>query len=138
MAEIDGKRLQAQRDLEQETQAMVRVLDRCPALAGYAEDSWHLPEPETALETLLQLQTLDDAVVLEWPQGKPIRLSREIDSRQLHLSVHKQEEWFALEGTIALDDDNVLEMSRLLALLEQTSGRFVQLEEGQYFSDLII
>jgi SNF2-related domain/Helicase conserved C-terminal domain len=134
MAEIDGKRLQAQRDLEQEAQTTARVLDSCPVLAGYAEESWHLSDPETALEALLQLQTLGDAVVLEWPQGKTIRLSRAIDSKQLHVSIRKQDEWFALEGTIALDDDNVLEMSRLLVLLKQTSGRFVRLEEGQFLT----
>ncbi len=133
-AEIGGKPLQTTRDTQAEKAAATQVLEQCPELDPDAEWNWELEEPEAALDTLLQLQELGDAVSLEWPQGQKIRLTRSMGLDEMQISIHKQRDWFALEGELRLADEQVLSMRELLNLLEQSPGRFVQLKKGEFLS----
>ncbi|MFT6123586.1 MAG: superfamily II DNA or RNA helicase, partial [Oleiphilaceae bacterium] len=128
--EIDGKRLQANRDLAQETTNRNLLGDQCPVLE-IDENEWSLNDPELALEVLLQLQAMQDSLVLSWPKGKKITLSQEITKEQFHISVGKQRDWFELSGELVLDDGKVLAMKQLMTLLEQSPSRFLRLESGE-------
>jgi superfamily II DNA or RNA helicase len=128
--EIDGKRLQANRDLAQEATNRNLLGDQCPVL-DIGENEWSLNDPELALEVLLKLQTMQDALVLSWPKGKKIALSRELSKEQFHMSVGKQRDWFELSGELVLDDGKVLAMKQLMSLLQQSPGRFLRLESGE-------
>ena len=70
-------------------------------------------------------------MVLEWPKGKKIQLSREAGLSQVKFSVRKEKDWFSVEGNIQVDGDQVLDMQRLMGLLHTTTGRFLKLEDGQ-------
>jgi hypothetical protein len=131
--EVDGKRVHARRDLAAERKLADQLFTNCPALdpEGW---NWHLDDPEEALETLEALQEMGDQMLLEWPQGKPIRLAKRRELGAMQLKVGAQQEWFALSGELALDDGQIMEMSRLLQLLEGSPGRFVRLGESQYLS----
>ncbi len=133
-AEIGGKSLQTRRDVETERANATLLLDQCPELDPGAEWNWVLEEPESALDTLLRLQELGDRVSLEWPQGRKIRLTPPVNLAQMQVSVRKQRDWFALEGELALSDQQVLSMKELLELLRQSPGRFVRLGEGEFLT----
>jgi SNF2 family DNA or RNA helicase len=133
-AEIDGRQLQTTRDLQVERQRAGRVLECCPLLSDTSTWEWFLEDPQDALDTLLQLQELGDAVALDWPQGKRFRLSSEIGVMQMQVSVRRQRDWFGLEGGLKLDDGEVLQMAKLLELIAQSPGRFVPLGEGEFLS----
>ena len=137
IAEIEGKRQQTTRDLQAEQQQAQRVITNCPTLARYpATDTseWLIEAPADCLELLLELQDLQEGVVLEWPEGEKFRVSHRADFNDLELTIKRKQDWFAASGKLILDDDLVLDMQRLLALLEHSPSRFVPLGEGQFLA----
>ncbi len=136
IAEIDGKRLQTQRDLSEEKKLAQAAVTACPTLANYSEQDgeWLVEDPESCLELLLELHALEDTVALEWPEGEKMRVSRQVGLDNFHLKIQRQRDWFAASGELKLDNDQVLDMQHLLELLEQTSSRFIPLGEGQFLA----
>ncbi|MBX3628441.1 MAG: DEAD/DEAH box helicase [Nitrosomonas sp.] len=134
LAEIDGIRFQTTRDLELEQKFLDQVMDSCPDLYDTASTKWLLDDAEMALETLLQLQNLGDFAVLKWPQGKSIKISRETGLSHVHFSVRKTNDWFSLSGDIQVDENHVIEIQNLMALLSASKGRFVKLDDGQFIT----
>ena len=131
LAEIDGKQLQTTRNFKQEKKYLNYVLNDCPLLYPDIEAKWLLDDPELALEVLLYLQSLADFAVLEWPKGKKIQISRELGLSQTRFSVRKEKDWFSVEGKLEIDEQQVLDIQQLMALLQHTPGRFLKLEDGQ-------
>ena len=130
-AEIDGEQLQVIRDLESEKKNLLQVFNSCAELEDNESLKWTLVDPESALETLSQLQELEDFVELEWPKGQKIQLFRQTRLSMMRFGIQKKNNWFELEGSLELDENNVVGMQRLLELLRQSPGRFLKLEEGQ-------
>ena len=130
--EQDGRSVQTTRDLVGERRRAQSVLDACPALAGHRDWNWCLEDPEEALATLEQLHSLGDAVVLQWPEGRRIGLSREATLARMSVSVTKGRDWLGLEGGLTLDDGSLLGMRQLLDLVAEAQGRFVRLGERDY------
>jgi len=131
MAEIDGRQLQTTRDFALEKNYLKQLLEDSPGLDADKDCKWLVDDPEMALEVLLFLQELSDLVVLEWPKGKKIRISRETGLAQARFSVRKEKDWFSVEGDLEVDDQQVLDMQRLMHLLNNSSSRFLKLEDGQ-------
>ena len=134
LAEIDGKQLQTTRDFDLENKYLKQVLTDCPSLYAVKEPKWQFDDAESSLEALLQLQSLGDFAVLEWPKGKKIKLSREIGLSQVQFSVRKEKDWFSVEGNLEIDNDQILDMQKLMNLLNTSSSRFLKLEDGQVFA----
>ena len=133
LAEVEGRQVQATRDLEAERQRVEAVLDRCP---GLGEPSgrlqWTLETPEACLQAMIELEDLGDEVVLEWPEGQPFTLRGRPDASQLRLTVKSKDDWFSATGKLAVDDELVLDLRQLLELIEQSPGRFIELGQGQF------
>lgn len=134
LAEIDGIRFQTTRDLKLEQKFLDQVMDSCPDLYDTASAKWLLDDAEMALETLLQLQKLGDFAVLKWPQGKSIKISRETGLSHVHFAVRKTNDWFSLSGDVQIDENHVIEIQNLMALLSASKGRFVKLDDGQFIT----
>ena len=132
-SEIEGRRVHARRDLKAEQAAAVALFTTCPALDPEFWD-WSLEDPEQALETLEALQGLGEAVVLEWPQGKALRLLGKRGLEAMSLRVSSQRDWFALSGELTLDDGRVMDMSRLIDLLSTSPGRYVKIGEDEFLA----
>jgi superfamily II DNA or RNA helicase len=136
IAEIQGKRMQAQRDLEQEKKRADAVIEACPILNEHetVDGSWELDDPEACLELLLELQALGDQVVVEWPKGKKFEVTGEATPGQFRLRITRDHDWFDIDGSLQVKDDLVLDMRRLLALMDHAKGRFVQLDDGRFLA----
>jgi superfamily II DNA or RNA helicase len=136
IAEIDGKRLQARRELRQERRQAAQIVAAVPTLsrqeAGNGE--WILNDPADCLEALLELQNLGDQAVLEWPEGEKFKVSGQASLQQLRLTIKRHRDWFSATGELRLEDGQVMDMRRLLELVEQTPGRFVPLGEGRFLA----
>jgi len=136
IAEIDGKRLQTTRNLKQEKQLATTAIAALPTLTNQEEEDgeWLVSDPEDCLELLLELQNVGDTAVMEWPQGEKLRVSHHAGLKDFRMAIKQQNDWFATEGTLQLDDRLVLDMQQLMALLDQTSSRFVPLGDGQFLA----
>ncbi|BBO80417.1 hypothetical protein DSCO28_09830 [Desulfosarcina ovata subsp. sediminis] len=76
ICDVGGKPLRTRRELEREQQLADTAVAACPTLATVGESDaglwqWDLPDPETCLETLMELNALD-------PRQKGKRLVRPI------------------------------------------------------------
>jgi len=136
IAEIEGNRLQTTRHLPEEKKLANAAVTACPTLSRYEEhdEEWFIEEPEDCLELLLELQALEDAIVLEWPEGEKLRVSHRADISSFRISIQQQRDWFATEGELVLDDRLVLDMQSLMKLLDKTSSRFIPLGDGQFLA----
>ena len=132
--EIDGHAVQTSRDLVAERRQAKAVLDACPALTANPGWSWSLDDMEEALNLLQQLHGLGDAVLLQWPEGKRIGLSREATLNQMRVSVGQGRDWLEVEGGLTLDDGTLLGMRELLERTADATGRFVRLNEREYLA----
>ncbi|PAX45852.1 DEAD/DEAH box helicase, partial [Brunnivagina elsteri] len=134
IAEISGKRLQTKRNLKAEKQQAETAIASCPTLTRIEKQDgeWQIPEPEDCLELLLELQALGDTVVIEHPEGERFRVNHHADLKDFSLNIQRQQDWFAASGELKLDDNLVLDMQNLLALLERTPSRFIPLGDGQF------
>jgi SNF2 family DNA or RNA helicase len=136
IAEIDGKRLQTRRNLQEEKRLSEETLASCPTLTNseIQDGEWVIAEPDSCLELLVELQGLGDTVAVEWPEGEKLRVTHRADLKDFNLAIQRQQDWFAATGELKLSDDLVLDMQHLLELLEKTPSRFIPLGDGQFLA----
>lgn len=136
IGEIEGERLQTTRDMEQEENLAEDVIKSSSVLTRHESESgeWLIEDPEECLSLLLELQELEDKVIIEWPEGEKLRISHQAGFNNFQMQIKRQNDWFAASGELKLDENMVLDMENLLALLDQTSSRFIPLGEGQFIA----
>ncbi len=138
IAEVGGARLQARRDLAREEE-MANVVERHSQVLANLPDTerrWRLNDPEECLQVLLDLKALQDAgaVIIEWPEGEKIRVTREISFDRMHLSIRSRNDWFEVGGHLTVDDDLVFDMRKVLDLVQNSRGRFIPIGDGQFIA----
>ncbi len=137
LAEVDGSRVKTTRDLEQEKRNVGQFLQNCPGFCAETglDNEWLIESPEVALELLVQLKEAGDSIILEWPKGETMSVTREISSRDCSLHIAKDRDWFAMSGELVIDDNDVLDMKKLLSLLQgKEEGRFIRLDDGRFMA----
>ena len=136
LAEIDGKKFQAERNLKSEQQKADNVIGKCPVLSHLDQGSgeWIIGEPEECLELVSQLQTLQDEVLIQWPQGESFRVSNTVESSAFGLRIKQNNNWFEATGQLKINDKTIIDMGKLLELSRQTSSRFIQMDDGQFLA----
>lgn len=86
MAQLDGRRVQARRDLAAERTAWAALLAACPRLAeASSQGRFELDEPASCLELLMELE--DAEANLHWPAGVPFRVVRRLEWRDLRVRI---------------------------------------------------
>lgn len=138
IAEIGGKRLQTQRDLQQERIMADEVLALCPSLREKAEETqawqWLAHDAENGLEVLLELHEIGDKALVEWPQGEKYKLMGQAGLSRFSVKIQQQRDWFSLSGELKLDNGEIINMQRLLELTAGTRGKFVRLDENRFLA----
>ena len=137
IAEVGGTPLQARRDLAQERVAEETFIAACPALteAEQAHGEWLLNEPETCLDLLLQLQQqAAESIVLAWPEGETFKVSKRVGAKQFRLSIKGEKDWFAAAGELQINEEQVLDLRQLLALLQHSQGRYLALGNNEFLA----
>ncbi len=122
-----------ERDLVREEAAAAAVIAACPTLAdtGVMTKSHVFDEPEAGLDFMLELQAVTEPVTIEWPENAARPRPGVVSTSQVSTTVHKDREWFAVSGEVAVDDDLVLDMRELLDALDHAVGRFVPVGKGR-------
>ena len=134
LASIGGQQVRARRDLNAELAARRALVLACPTLESCGAGQGHevmVDGLEACLDLLLELQARADTVVLEWPEGRKLAVGA-VGAQPMRFKVRQQRDWFAVEGSVAIDEDEVLEMRFLLDRLDRAQGRFVPLGDGRF------
>ena len=134
-ASRDGENVQASRDLGAERQAVAALVEKCPGLASRPTEyePLVLPAPFDCLELLEQLETAEARC--KWPKGEPFRIVARHSTPSLSLSLKTADQWLEASAKLSVDDDRVLDLANLFALLEANPGtRFLQLDDGEFLA----
>ncbi len=139
LASLGGAQVRANRDLPRELAERAALVAACPTLRDRAGADAHeavIEDLEGCLELLLELQAyagppLNGTVQVEWPEGRRMQVSA-VTPDKLKLRVRQDRDWFSVDGTVALDEEQVLEMRFLLDRLDRAQGRFVPLGDGRF------
>jgi superfamily II DNA or RNA helicase len=137
IADVDGARTEAKRDLDGERTSLRELVAACPALeeTEHEHGEWLAGQPLVCLELLDQLQSLDPAAVtIAWPEGEPFRVTRQASSKSMRLSIKRDKDWFAVDGTLDIDEGKVLDLRALLDAVREGHGRFVALGDNQFLA----
>ncbi|WP_395340267.1 DEAD/DEAH box helicase [Ningiella sp. W23] len=131
-AQIDGKRISVQRDLIHEQHLLDALDATCPAFLSMADNVLRVDDYQLALDALEQLERAVSenklAAILRWPKGKKIKISQALTAERMQLAVVKENEWFDITGNIRIDDEQVIELRKLLALVSSSNGRYIELD----------
>ncbi len=138
IAEVEGKRTLAKRDLKMELKMAGQVESSCPFLEGLEHDDliWTIPEPDECLVLLSELKEIQDngLVNLLWPEGEKLSFVRTIDIDSLVMELSSGRNWFELEGQLQVDGETLIRIKELLAKLQDSQGRFVFLDEKRFIA----
>lgn len=136
IAEINGKRLQALRNLKEERENCERIEILCPTLArlGGVDEEWLIDDTQDCLEVLSEIQQLGELVSVEWPEGQRLAIRHQASFGNLHLHIRQKKNWFELDGKLAVSPELVLEMKQLLELSRSGHGRFIPLGQGAFLA----
>jgi superfamily II DNA or RNA helicase len=136
LATIAGRPLRATRDLDAELAQRKALIESCPTLRDRVGSDTHeliLEDLEGCLELLVELAALQEPATIEWPEGRKLRVSAVLP-QNMKLRVARDRDWFSVEGSVALDRDQVLEMRYLLDRLDRAQGRFIPLDDGRFIA----
>ena len=135
-ATLDGKTLHARRDLDGEKSLLDALVASLPVLAGIEPEhnAWLLDDPEDALDLLTEIRESPLPKEVEWPQGETFRLTPPVGSKKLRITVREARDWFDLEGTVAVDEDLVLDLREILNALPRAKGRYIPLSDGRFLA----
>ena len=141
MAEVNGKRLQTKRNLALEEEKARDIEELCPILdlaidmEQENDREWHLYDPDDCLQALMELQAIRDKVIIEWPEGEKLAISHRVSVENLNLKIRtNKQNWFAMSGELTLDQGQVVELKELLLKVKESSGRFVEIADGQFIA----
>ena len=131
----EGVSLATERDLAAEAKARAEVLEALPFLDPEAapESPWLLADAEQALRAVEVLPGLAGIAALDWPKGKPLRVTP-VASESLSMQVSSGRDWLSLTGEAQLDETRVLSLQELMTLTRASRSRFVRLGEGEYLA----
>ncbi|HCE68330.1 MAG TPA: hypothetical protein DER40_12695 [Geobacter sp.] len=140
IADVKGRKLQTSRQLASEKQNFTQLVDACPALelSEIRDGIWRFEDPESSLELLEELKTVvagkPEHFSINWPEGESFKLRGRAEWPKMKLSVGSGKEWFTLSGEVAVSDDEVLSLQRLMELVDGETGRFIQLADGEFLA----
>lgn len=138
VTDVEGERFQTERDLDKEKAMARAVIKACPSLGNKRklDTIWEFDNAEACLEILSELQPLklEEKVVLEWPKGERLKLKSTVSFDQLSMQIKGSNDWFEASGTLKVGEDLVMNMRELMALLNKSESRFVQLKDGQFLA----
>jgi superfamily II DNA or RNA helicase len=137
IAEVNGVRTEARRNLNAEREAERELVGACHALeqAENEHAEWLLGQPIACLELLAELQELDPAkVLIGWPEGESFRVTKKVDGKSVRINIKRDKDWFAASGEVQIDEDRVMDLRQLLEVIKSGKGRFVALGDNQFMA----
>jgi len=136
VATLKGESVGVQRDLALERHHLDAVLDTCamlPELPPGSPCEWLLDAADDALALVERLQPHTSILALDWPQGRPVRVTPgALD--QLTLKVRTHENWLALEGKLKIDEELVVGLQQLITFASEGKSRFMPLGDGRFLA----
>lgn len=137
IADVNGVRTEAKRNLNAEREAERQLVGACHALEHGELDhgEWLLATPLRCLELVDELRGLDPGkVVVAWPEGEKFRVSKRANAKSVRVQIRRDKDWFAASGDVVIDEGRVMSLQSLLEKLREEKSRFVALGDNEYLA----
>lgn len=133
---LGGRRARTLRDLAAEQARLESLLQHAVTGIDSSDDPTDLllVDVEPALEFLDALRTFPEPHLVEWPEGRSIQLKPALDVRKLSLRVQHDHDFFSIDGTLEVDEGKVMEIKKLVKLMEVAKGRFLPMGDDRFLS----
>lgn len=133
---IDGKNIQATRDLSKERSNAVMIangitLDIEADLLG---EALFFDDPYHCLALLEVVEQNPAIAIAEWPEGESFRLKKPGLSSNFNLRIKGSGQWFDIDGELNVDEGTVVSLRELLRLSRESKGRFIEIENGLFLA----
>ena len=132
----EASRYQVKRDMRGERQALDTFLSKT-GLAEYdAEDGLYELSAEEMLPIIDVCRSLGDICVLEWPEGRSLRVLGSLTSQSINVHIRSREQWFEVEGDVNLSDGPALTLEQIMSAISSGGygGGYLRLGENEYVS----
>ena len=136
IANENGIQLQVKRDLKTETEFANALLADIQALESIdmSDDLIAFKEPLDSLHLLDVIANHKGECVVEWPEGERFKIRGTANFGNLHLRIKSKTNWFELEGELKVNEDTVLTIQQLMALVAKSHDRFIELKDGEFLA----
>jgi SNF2 family DNA or RNA helicase len=136
MTELEGKRIQAIRNLKAEKEGSGRLIATCPSLEQSAKSFlWYSEDLEEILELVSELKdaAAKGIATVSWPEGKKFGIKTSIDTDKLNLRISSGTDWFDVEGTATAEDGEEIGLKAILKGLSRDS-RFIKIGDNEFIA----
>jgi len=114
----------------------IKVMEKLKIMLGIETETVEFSGIEECFEMLSKLENLakthPDSFDIEWKQGKKIKIIQKQSFSSLSINVKSANDWFEYSGELRADDDKVINISEILANLENGIGNYVKLQSGEF------
>ena len=138
ITEIEGVQKVAKRNIDLEEKLAIDVEEACPTLQVIPNINreWIFNDPQDCLRVLLEIEPLraEEKIILEHPKGEKLRLAGTIGFGNMSMKIHRDNDWFGVTGKIQVNESTVLDVRKLLQLMENTQSQFVEIGDGEFIA----
>lgn len=131
----NGRQQRIRRDVERERELAQQILASCPALqdaaTGPHDWAWTITAPMACYDFALQLHDVASLCQIQWPEGSHLKVSRAITIKDLVLRTQRQNDWFAINGEVRVNENLTLSLQEILHAAKNRQGNYITLEDGQ-------
>ncbi len=131
-----GVRTKIVRNLKKELKNANEIIDESLQLqlCGDIENGWFCEDAQDSLELIRELRAVEKLINIEWPKGETIKLGREIDIKDMKISMNGTTNWLELDAEVTVDIDRVLTLQELIDITRNSSEKFIKLSDEHYFT----
>jgi SNF2 family DNA or RNA helicase len=135
---LENEKVQTERDLSKEKKNLSALLTSLTILEKIkpVEGVYELDSAELCLELLMQLNPLvqENSIILEWPKGEKMRISKVAGLNQFSLRINSKQDWFEVSGQLQVDENLVIDMRQLIELSQKQQSQFIELSPGKFLA----
>ena len=137
IAAENGERVRVTRNLDEEKAYCEQILNDIQTIDDIKTSDEGLMAFDNALDALELLDILErhqDISVVEWPEGEQLKIRKKITFKDFSLSLKSRTNWLELDGELKIDENTVVTIGRLLEMVREGHGRFVELNSGEFLA----
>ncbi|MDR1981565.1 MAG: DEAD/DEAH box helicase family protein [Tannerellaceae bacterium] len=126
--------LQVKRNLKKELENEKILLTKIQSLESLdmTGDLITFSDPLDSLSMLEILSEHQDISIVEWPEGERFRFHGKAGLGNLSIRLKSEISWFDLQGELKVDENTVVSLQQLLAMMNKSHKRFVELNPGEF------
>ena len=130
----DGKRWKVRRDLKAERANLKALTEGIDFDSMDCDESDYFPTVPQLLSLIESVKGMTDICVVEWPEGRSLKVIGKIEQSAININVISNESWFEVEGNAVTTDGREFSLDQIMAALSAGgySDGYLKLGEDEY------